>query len=89
MQFEIFTDAVTDLETECLILAIAPEGKLSPSALVVNAQSQGYLSDVAADHSGKAGENLLLHKVPGIKAKRVVLMGVANRKIVPTVLSVK
>ncbi len=25
MQFEIFTDAVTDLETECLILAIAPE----------------------------------------------------------------
>ncbi|WP_261843941.1 leucyl aminopeptidase [Aliamphritea ceti] len=80
MQFEIFTDAVTDLETECLILAIAPEGKLSPSALAIDAQSQGYLTDVAADHSGKAGENLLLHKVPGIKAKRVVLMGVGKQE---------
>ncbi|WP_458576218.1 M17 family peptidase N-terminal domain-containing protein [Aliamphritea spongicola] len=57
-----------------------PGGKLSPSALEVDAKSGGYLSDIAADHNGKAGETLLLHKVPGIKAKRVVLMGVGKQE---------
>ena len=78
MQFEILTDAVTEIETECLVVAIAPEGQLSPSASAIDSQSQNYLADIAADHSGKPGESLLLHKVPGIKAKRVLLMGVGS-----------
>ncbi len=56
MEFEIVTGSVESLETDCLIVGVAPEGNLSPSADLINKASAGYLKDVVGDHQGKAGE---------------------------------
>jgi leucyl aminopeptidase len=78
MEFEIVTGSVESLETDCLIVGVSPDGELAPSADLINKASAGYLKDVVADHQGKCGEALLLHKVPGISAKRVLLVGLGK-----------
>lgn len=75
MEFEIVTGSVESLETDCLIVGVAPDGELAPSADLIDTASAGYLKDVVGDHQGKAGQALLLHKVPGISAARVLLVG--------------
>lgn len=78
MEFEIVTGSVEALETDCLIVGVAPDGELAPSADLINKASAGYLKEIVADHQGKAGEALLLHKVLGINAKRVLLIGLGK-----------
>ena len=78
MEFEIVTGSVESLETDCLIVGVAPDGELAPSADLINKASAGYLKDVVSDHHGKVGESLLLHKVPGISASRVLLIGLGK-----------
>lgn len=78
MEFEIVTGSVESLETDCLIVGVAPDGELAPSAQQIDAAASGYLKEVIGDHQGKAGEALLLHKVPGISAARVLLMGLGK-----------
>lgn len=78
MEFEIVTGSVESLKTDCLIIGVAPDGELAPAAEQINKAASGYLKDVLSDHQGKAGEALLLHKVPGISADRVLLMGLGK-----------
>ncbi|MDO6562710.1 leucyl aminopeptidase [Amphritea sp. 1_MG-2023] len=78
MEFEIVTGSVESLETDCLIVGVAPDGELAPSADLINNASSGYLKEVIGDHQGKTAEALLLHKVPGINAKRVLLIGLGK-----------
>ncbi|SEB13225.1 leucyl aminopeptidase [Marinobacterium iners] len=80
MDFEIINGSVETLETECIVVALEAEGKLCPSAEAIDTAANGYLSDLinSSDISGKAGEQLLLFKVPGIKANRVLLVGLGK-----------
>jgi len=78
MEFEIVTGSVESLETDRLIIGVAPDGEFAPSADLINKASAGYLKEVIGDLQGKAGETLLLHKLPGITAKRVLLVGLGK-----------
>src|SRR5690554_3499214 len=80
MDFEIINGSVEALETECIVVALEAEGKLCPSAQAVDTAANGYLSELVGngDISGKAGEQLLLFKVPGIQARRVLLVGLGK-----------
>lgn len=80
MDFEIINTGVETLETECIVVALEAEGKLCPSAQAIDAAADGYLSELVenGDISGKAGEQLLLFKVPGIQARRVLLVGLGK-----------
>jgi len=82
MDFEIINGSVETLETQCLVVALEAEGKLCPSAATVDKAANGYLSELVSngDISGKAGEQLLLFKVPGVKAQRVLLVGLGTAK---------
>ncbi|MBP0047820.1 leucyl aminopeptidase [Marinobacterium sp. AK62] len=82
MDFEIINGSVESLETECLIVALEAEGALCPSAATVDKASGGYLTELVenGDIAGKAGQTLLLFKVPGIKARRVLLVGLGTEK---------
>ncbi|MBR9829754.1 MAG: leucyl aminopeptidase [Oceanospirillales bacterium] len=82
MDFEIINGSVEALETECIVVALDAEGTLCPSAAAIDQASGGYLTDLvgSGDISGKAGEQLLLFKVPGIKARRVLLVGLGTAK---------
>ncbi|MEM5537402.1 leucyl aminopeptidase [Neptuniibacter pectenicola] len=77
MDFEIVNGDIASLETECLIIAVEADSTLSPAAKAADEASAGYISEIlnGGDISGKNAESLLLHKVPGLSAKRVLLLG--------------
>ncbi len=77
MDFEIISGELASLETDCLIVAVEADNTLSPAAAAVDKASSGYISEIlgGGDISGKIAQTLLLHKVPGLAAKRVLLLG--------------
>ncbi|GAB4176760.1 MAG: leucyl aminopeptidase [Rhodocyclaceae bacterium] len=56
--------------------------KLSASAQLIDRASGQYLSELLrrGDMEGKAGSTLLLHKVPGVLADRVLLVGLGKER---------
>ncbi len=80
MDFEIVNGDVASCETECLIVGVEADAQLSPSASALDSAAQGYISDIVngGDIKGKTAETLLLQKVPGVKARRVLLIGLGK-----------
>ncbi|MCP4597522.1 leucyl aminopeptidase [Neptuniibacter sp.] len=80
MDFEIVSSDIPSLETECLVVAVETEGTLSSAAKAADEASSGYISEIlnGGDISGKSAQTLLLHKVPGLAAKRVLLLGLGK-----------
>ncbi|MFW5451369.1 MAG: leucyl aminopeptidase [Methylophagaceae bacterium] len=81
MQYFVTTNAPTTVETDCVVVAVFEQGKLSPSAEAINEQSDGYLTRVIerGDIKGKAGQTLLLQDVVGIASPRVLLVGCGKK----------
>ncbi|WP_372740264.1 leucyl aminopeptidase [Neptunomonas sp.] len=80
MDFEIVNGAVASLETECLVIGVEEGAVLSPSAQALDQASQGYLSNLInnGDIKGKSAESLLLQKINGVAAKRILLVGLGK-----------
>ncbi|KAA0874723.1 leucyl aminopeptidase [Nitrincola tapanii] len=80
MFFEILSDNPETLETDCLVVGLEADGQLTPSAARIDQATSGALTDLiqSQDLSGKAGELLLLHKLPGIQAKRLLVAGLGK-----------
>lgn len=80
MDFEIVNGAVASLETECLVIGVEENAVLSPSAQALDQASQGYLSNLInnGDIKGKSAESLLLQKINGVAAKRILLVGLGK-----------
>jgi len=64
----------------CAVVGVFEGGKLSAAAQVLDKAAGNLLSDVIAqgDMSGKAASTLLLQKIPGIAAERVLLVGLGK-----------
>lgn len=77
MQFSTTQESAIDLTASCIVVSINDKGQLSQAAKDINEASQQYLTDVfnSGDFNGKTGESLLLIKVPGIAAQRLILVG--------------
>jgi len=74
-------------KTGCLVLGIYKAGgagapQLSRAAQSADRAARGRLREILAhgDLSAKAGATLLLHKVPGLAAERVLLLGLGEQK---------
>ncbi len=80
MEFSIKGGDLTKLKSDCIIVGVWDSKKLAPAANILDTASGGALASAAAsgDLSGKIGSTLMLHGVPGIAAKRVLLMGTGN-----------
>ncbi|WP_027854542.1 leucyl aminopeptidase [Marinobacterium litorale] len=80
MDFEIVNGPVTELETDCIVIGIEAEGKLSPTAAEIDKAAGGYLNELttSGDLTGKAGEQQMLFKVPGLNARRVLVIGLGK-----------
>ncbi len=63
--------------TPCIALGVYAGHKLSASAETLDRASQGSLREVLrrGDMEGKLGSTLLLYRVPGVEAERVLLVG--------------
>ncbi|NQY27498.1 MAG: leucyl aminopeptidase [Piscirickettsiaceae bacterium] len=81
MQYFVTTKTPITQESDCIVVAIFADGELSPSATIINEQSQGYINKIIerGDMSGKAGQTLLLQDVAGITSPRVLLVGCGKK----------
>jgi leucyl aminopeptidase len=64
----------------CVVAGVFESGKLTAAADSLDRASGGYLRGVvgAGDMNGKAGTTRLLYRVPGVRAERVLLVGLGK-----------
>ena len=77
MQFYVKSTNPESQRSACQIITVSQPRKLSKSGLRLDKSSKGYLTSILkrGDMEGRLGKCLLLHKVPGIAAERVLLVG--------------
>ncbi len=82
MRFIVKVAHPATLVSDCLVAGVFEENTLPEATKALNAASRKALSKIvgAGDISGKAGQALLLQKVEGIRAKRVLLLGCGKAK---------
>jgi len=88
MNITLSTSAPAQLETDCLVVAVADtaengkDDKPKPALLTDDAAITTAAADLIAsgELTGKAMESTLLHKPAGLKAKRLLLIGAGPAK---------
>lgn len=85
MQFSVTHEPIQQLITGTLVLAVTEALSLSPSAQQLDSASEGALSQHLSrgDLQGKAGQSLLIHQLPGVKAQRILLVGIGKDAELP------
>jgi len=80
LEFSIKAGAPDKLKSDCVAVAIFASAKLSPAAQALDRATNGKLSAIlkAGDFDAKAGSTLMLYDLPGVAAKRVLLVGFGN-----------
>ncbi len=77
MKFEIFSQPVAAIATDCLVAGVHDNGLLGSQAAAIDKASEGALSRLLkrGDHALRLGETALLGDLPGIKSPRLLLVG--------------
>lgn len=80
MQFTTTDVAPSAIATDCLIIGIGQDEAFSAAASEIDRASSGLLERLERDQElpRKPGQTLLLHGVPGIAARRVLLAGMGK-----------
>jgi len=80
VEFSIKQGNPEKLKSACVVVGVHEGGKLSKAAQALDKACKHTLSDLIAqgDMSGKSASTLLLHKLPGIDAERVLLVGLGK-----------
>jgi leucyl aminopeptidase len=82
VEFSIKSGSPEKQRTACVVVGIFESRKLSLPAELLDNAARGYLSDLLrrGDMEGKLGSTLLLHKVPGTEAERILLVGLGKER---------
>ena len=77
MEFSIKIESLEKTRTGCIVIGVFQASKLSANAKTLDAATKKGISEVLkqGDMTGKLGSTLLLQKMPGIMADRVLLVG--------------
>jgi leucyl aminopeptidase len=80
MEFSIKNTQADKQRAACTVIGVYESAQLSASGQILDSASLGYLTEILAtgDMTGKAGSTLLLHNVPLISSKRVLLVGLGK-----------
>ncbi len=80
MEFSIKQGNPDSVKSGCVVVGVFDGGKLSTAAQVLDKAAKHALSDLIArgDMSGKSASTLLLHKLPGVAAERILLVGLGK-----------
>ncbi|MFT7227903.1 MAG: leucyl aminopeptidase [Methylophilaceae bacterium] len=80
MEFSIKNGNPEKQRCDCLIIGVFEGGKLSASAQLLDDAAENTISTVvkSGDMSGKIASTLLMHQLPNVVAKRVLLVGVGK-----------
>jgi leucyl aminopeptidase len=81
MQFETWTKGLPELATECVAVGVHEDGELTAEARTLDQRCHEKISRLLkrGDFSGKAGESWLLAELEGVRAERVLLVGLGNK----------
>lgn len=81
MEFFTTASGASRRASECVIVGVYTDGKPGIAAAEIDEASKGYISKLlkARDITGKIGSHLLLTAVPGVRAKRVLVVGLGNK----------
>ncbi len=82
MEFAIKSGYPEKQRTACVVVGVFEPRRLSSAAARLDEHSQGYLSSILrrGDMEGKLGQTLLLPKVSGIFADRILLVGCGRER---------
>ncbi|MDO8959855.1 MAG: leucyl aminopeptidase [Rhodocyclaceae bacterium] len=82
MEFSIKSGSPEKQRTACVVVGVFESRKLSLPAELLDNAARGYLAELLrrGDMEGKAGNTLLLHKVPGTEADRILLVGLGKER---------
>lgn len=80
MRFSVTQAPAQQLETGTLVLGVGEDLTLSPAGQQLDQASNGTLGRLLqeGDIQGKAGQSLLLQQLPGIAARRILLVGLGK-----------
>ncbi|HET7810015.1 MAG TPA: leucyl aminopeptidase [Steroidobacteraceae bacterium] len=81
MQFETWTKALAELPIDCVAVGVHDDGELSSEARALDLRCREKLSRLTrrGDFSAKAGETWLVTDLDGLRAERVLLVGLGAR----------
>ncbi|HEX7048290.1 MAG TPA: leucyl aminopeptidase [Gammaproteobacteria bacterium] len=82
MQFSVKTGDLADIQADCVVVGIFQERESTPSAKALDKAAGGALREAMQEDGfkGRGGEAQLVLRAPGIKAKRVLLVGLGKRE---------
>lgn len=82
MDFAIKSGGPEKYHGDCIVVGVFETGELTDAAKALDKASKGYLSKILGegDMNGKVGASLLLHGIPNITSKRVLLIGLGKDK---------
>ncbi len=82
MEFSIKSGSPEHARAGCVVVGVFEARKLSSAGAVLDRAARGYLRALLkrGDMEGKAGSTLLLHRVPGVAAERVLLVGLGRER---------
>lgn len=81
MKFSLDNKAADQIATECLVIAVADGGALSPSAKAIDEASGGVLTALleSKDIETGIGKCTLLHQPSGVAAQRILVTGLGKQ----------
>ncbi|HEV8444930.1 MAG TPA: leucyl aminopeptidase [Steroidobacteraceae bacterium] len=81
MQFETWTKALAELPIDCVAVGVHDDGELTPEARTLDLRCREKLSRLLkrGDFGGKPGETWLLTDLEGLRADRVLLVGLGAK----------
>ncbi|MEJ0035524.1 MAG: leucyl aminopeptidase [Gammaproteobacteria bacterium] len=82
MQFDVWSKGLATLEADCLVVGVFEDAELSEEAKALDTAAGGKLGKLVArgDFPGKTGETVLVGDLEGVKAIRVLLVGLGSQK---------
>jgi leucyl aminopeptidase len=81
MEYFTTTSLISGRPADCLIVGVYTKGTLGAAAKAVDSASKGELERLvkSGDISGQIGHSLVLQQLSGVKAKRVVVVGLGKQ----------
>ncbi len=82
MEYGTKTGNPARTRTQCLIVGVYENSKLTDSATLLDKASKGHIRKVLkrGDITGKTNQMLVLHDVPNISSPRILLVGLGNKE---------
>jgi len=82
MDYSIRATAAESLSTDCLVVTLFEKKHLDDTTVAIDQATGGAITTAlkSGDITGRCGENLVLYRPAGLKARRLMLLGLGEKK---------